>query len=155
MHRLPHAPRRLTRPHPKEKTVTTYLIEFGTAWPVPPITVDFIDRTTAARVVAEHAIPHLRPVLEAKGHPEYADCFFTTNRELTHGAFMWADLAEGMTARFCPARLTPADSIDPDLCGAQDDTEVCDLDPGHDGDHCDTNANVSWPAAPAPTHPAA
>ena len=86
---------------------TTYRIEFGPAWPVPPITVDFTDRTAAARQVAEHAIPLLRPVLAEAGHPEYADCFFFTNRELSAGAFMWVDLVEGVSARFCPASLTP------------------------------------------------
>ncbi|MGW5197325.1 hypothetical protein [Streptomyces spiralis] len=88
--------------------MNTYRVEFGPAWPVPPITVDFTDRTAAARTVAEHAIPHLTPVLEAKGRPELADCFFRSDRELTEGSFMWVDLAEGMSALFCPARLTPA-----------------------------------------------
>jgi hypothetical protein len=86
--------------------VTTYRIEFGPAWPVPPITVDFSDRTQAARTVAEHAIPHLRPVLAEKGRSELADCFFQTNRELTAGQFMWLDLAGEKAAQFCPARLT-------------------------------------------------
>ncbi|MFF0166757.1 hypothetical protein [Streptomyces prasinus] len=86
---------------------TTYRIEFGPAWPVPPVTVDFADRNAADRAVAQHAIPYLRPVLEGKGHPEYADCFFNTDRELKRGAFMWIDLAGGKGAQFCPARLTP------------------------------------------------
>ncbi|MEU0847686.1 hypothetical protein ABZ387_06925 [Streptomyces flaveolus] len=89
--------------------MTTYRIEFGPAWPVPPITVDFADRTAAARQVSEHAIPHLRPVLAEAGRPEYADCFFFTDRELERGAFMWVDLVEGVSARFCPARLTPVE----------------------------------------------
>lgn len=88
--------------------MTSYRIEFGPAWLVPPITVDFTDRTQATRDVAEHAIPHLTPVLAAKGHPEYADCFFRTDRDLTEGSFMWINLAEGISALFCPARLTPA-----------------------------------------------
>jgi hypothetical protein len=67
--------------------MTTYRIEFGPAWPVPPITVDFTDRNAAAR-------------------------------------------------------LTPTD-LDPDICGDQNDDEVCDLDPGHDGDHC-ANVAVGW-----------
>jgi hypothetical protein len=87
---------------------TAYRIEFGPAWPVPPITVDYSDRTQAARTVAEHAIPHLRPVVAEKGRPELADCFFQTNRELTAGQFMWLDLAGEKAAQFCPARLTPA-----------------------------------------------
>jgi hypothetical protein len=88
--------------------VTTYRIEFGPAWPVPPITVDFTDRTAATRAVTEHALPYLKPLLAAKGRPECADCFFRTDRELTEGSFMWIDLAEGISALFCPARLTPA-----------------------------------------------
>lgn len=87
--------------------MTVYRIEFGPAWPVPPITVDFSDRTEADRAVAKHAIPHLRPVLIEKGRPELADCFFQTNRELTAGQFMWLDLAGEKAAQFCPARLTP------------------------------------------------
>ncbi|MGW7087584.1 hypothetical protein ACWGH2_29365 [Streptomyces sp. NPDC054871] len=88
--------------------MTLYRIEFGLAWPVPPITVDFSDRTQAARTVAEHALPHLRPVLAEKGRPELADCFFQTDRELTAGHFMWLDRAGERAAQFCPARLTPA-----------------------------------------------
>ncbi|MEV5236429.1 hypothetical protein [Streptomyces pseudogriseolus] len=122
--------------------MTTYRIEFGPAWPVPPITVDFTDRSAAARQVAEHAIPYLRPVLAEKGRPELADCFFHTDRALTGGQFMWLDLAGEKAARFCPARLTPTD-LDPDICGDQNDDEVCDLDPGHDGDHC-ANVAVGW-----------
>lgn len=91
--------------------MTTYRIEFGPAWPVPPITVDYGDRTTAARLVAAHAIPHLRPLLAEKGHPEYADCFFRTDRDLTEGSFMWIGLAEGASAQFCPARLTPVEAV--------------------------------------------
>lgn len=87
--------------------MTAYLIEFGPAWPVPPITVDFSDRTAAARQVAEHAIPHLTPKLTEMGRPEFADCFFHTDAELTVGQFMWLDLAAGRGAKFCPARLTP------------------------------------------------
>lgn len=86
---------------------STYLIEFGPAWPIPPITVDYSDRTDASRVVAEHAIPYLKPLLAEKGRPECADCFFRTDRDLTEGSFMWLDLANGMSATFCPARLTP------------------------------------------------
>lgn len=89
--------------------MTMYLIEFGPAWPVPPITVDYSDATAADRTVAGHAIPHLRPVLAEKGRPELADCFFHTNRERTHGQFMWLDLAGERAAQFCPARLTPVD----------------------------------------------
>jgi len=87
--------------------MTTYRIEFGPDWPVPPITVDFTDHAAALRSVDEHAIPHLKPALAEKGRPELADCFFRTDRELTEGSFMWVDLAEGVSALFCPARLTP------------------------------------------------
>lgn len=90
--------------------MTTYRIEFGKlgdTYPVPPITVDWTDPTEAARVVARHAIPHLKPVLEELGHPEFADCFFRTNREMTYGDFLHLDLVGGgKGAQFCPARLT-------------------------------------------------
>jgi hypothetical protein len=92
--------------------MTTYRIEFGPAWPVPPITVDYSDRNVAARQIAEHAIPYLKPELAAKGRPELADCFFRTNRELTAGHFVWLSLAGERAAQFCPARLTPAPSGD-------------------------------------------
>jgi hypothetical protein len=87
--------------------VSTHLIEFGPAWPIPPITVDYSNPDTADRTVAEHAIPYLRPLLAEKGRPELADCFFHTNRELTVGQFLWLNLAGREGARFCPARLTP------------------------------------------------
>ncbi|MGV9352338.1 hypothetical protein [Streptomyces misionensis] len=87
--------------------MTTYLVEFGPAWPVPPITVDFTDRNAAARQIATHAIPHLKQKLTELGRPEFADCFFRTNSEMTAGEFMWLDLAAGRGAQFCPARLTP------------------------------------------------
>lgn len=86
--------------------MTTYRIEFGPAWPVPPITVDFSDRNQAAREVAAHAIPYLKPVLAEQGRPELADCFFHTDRDLTVGQFMWIGLADEKAAKFCPARLT-------------------------------------------------
>jgi hypothetical protein len=87
--------------------VTTYLIEFGPAWPVPPITVDFTDRAAALHSVTEHAIPHLRPALTEKGRPELADCFFRTDpADPSYGDFMWLDLAGERGARFCPARIT-------------------------------------------------
>lgn len=137
--------------------MTTYRIEFGKVgdtYPVPPITVDFSDPNKAAREVAAHAIPHLTPVLAALGRPELADCFFRTDpADRTYGEFMWLDLAGGKGARFCPARLTPTD-LDPDICGDLNDDEVCDRDPGHDGDHC-ANATVGWAnafaARPAPS----
>jgi hypothetical protein len=94
--------------------MTTYRVEFGPAWPVPPITVDFADRNAAHRRVAEHAIPHLRPMLAELGRPELSDCFFQTDLQLTVGQFMWLDLSGGETglsagAQFCPARLTLVD----------------------------------------------
>lgn len=89
--------------------MTTYRIEFGPAWPVPPITVDYSDPNAAARAVAKHAIPHLKTKLTELGRPEFADCFFHTDQERTVGQFMWLDLAAGRGAKFCPARLTPAD----------------------------------------------
>ncbi|MER8220946.1 hypothetical protein ABTZ58_10200 [Streptomyces sp. NPDC094143] len=87
--------------------MSTYRIEFGPAWPVPPITVDYSNRNQAARTVAAHAIPHLKPKLTEMGRPELADCFFQTDRALTVGQFMWLSLAGEKAAAFCPARLTP------------------------------------------------
>jgi hypothetical protein len=119
-----------------------YRIEFGPAWPIPPITVDYSDPNEAARAVTRHALPYLRTRLEELGRPEFADCFFHTSQDRTVGQFMWLDLPAGRGAKFCPARLTPTD-LDPDICGADYDDEVCDLDPGHDGDHC-ANASIGW-----------
>jgi hypothetical protein len=107
-------------------TDATYRIEFGPAWPVPPITVDYSDRTQAARTVAAHAIPHLAPVLAEKGQPGLADCFFSTDRALTVGAFMHIDLAGESVTRFCPARLTPVaaeDAARPAAVAAAGDTD--------------------------------
>jgi hypothetical protein len=132
---------------------TAYRIEFGPAWPVPPITVDFTDYSEAIRTVTEHAIPHLKPALAEAGRPELADCFFRTDRELTEGSFMWLNLAEGMSAQFCPARLTPTD-LDPDICGDTNDDEVCELEAGHSGDHQNGYATVGWPNAFAAAVPA-
>ncbi|MGA5767396.1 hypothetical protein ACPC36_07930 [Streptomyces pseudogriseolus] len=113
-------------------STTTYRVEFGPAWPVPPITVDFADRTAAARQVAEHAIPHLRPVLAEKGRPELADCFFQTDRALTGGQFMWLDLASERATRFCPARLTPIEPAEEThvVADDSDDPEHIDDCPG-------------------------
>ncbi|MDX3587331.1 hypothetical protein [Streptomyces europaeiscabiei] len=86
--------------------MTSYRIDFGPAWPIPPITVDYSDPDKADREIAAHAIPHLKPLLAATGRPELADCFFRTDRELTEGSFMWLDLAGEKAAQFCPARLT-------------------------------------------------
>lgn len=87
--------------------MTAYRIEFGPAWPVPPLTVDYSDPNQAARQVAEHAIPYLKPVLTEKGRPECADCFFLVDKDRTAGHFMYLDLATDRGARFCPARLSP------------------------------------------------
>lgn len=88
--------------------MTTYTVSFGKVgdtYPVPDVTVTAADDNEFARAVAGHAIPHLRPVLEQMGHPEYADCFFHTSRDRAYGEFMWLDLAAGKGARFCPARI--------------------------------------------------
>jgi hypothetical protein len=90
--------------------MTTYRIEFGKvgdSYPVPELTLEHTDPNVFARAVAEHAIPHLRPVLDELGRPELADCFFRTDpADPTYGEFMWLDLAGGIGARFCPARVT-------------------------------------------------
>ncbi|MCW7941635.1 hypothetical protein AAW14_06205 [Streptomyces hygroscopicus] len=129
---------------------TTYRVEFGPAWPVPPITIDFTDRDAAARQIAEHAIPHLRPVLAEKGRPELADCFFHFDEDGEFGQFVYFDLAGGKGARFCPARLTAVEDVDDDVCGDLNDDEVCTLEPGHDGDHLNGYATVGWPNAATP-----
>jgi hypothetical protein len=132
---------------------TAYRVEFGPAWPVPPITVDFADPNQFHRAVAAHAIPHLKPRLEELGRTEAADCFFRTDKEMTVGEFWWVDLASGKGARFCPARLTPTD-LDPDICGDTNDDEVCELERGHSGDHQNGYATVGWPNAFAAAVPA-
>lgn len=89
--------------------MTTYHVEFGHLGderPVPDLTLTADDPNEFARAVAEHAIPHLRPVLTAMGHPEAADCFFHINKEHTGGQFMWVDLFAGKGAKFCAARIT-------------------------------------------------
>lgn len=93
----------------------TLNIEFGAlgdGHPVPPLTLTgdtATDPNLFARAVAEHAIPHLRPVLTELGHPEYADCIFNrSSKDPTYGEFMWLDLAAQKGARFCPARITEA-----------------------------------------------
>jgi hypothetical protein len=131
---------------------TTYLIEFGKlgdTYPVPPIVIDYSDPNEAARTVARHAIPYLKPVLEQLGRPELADCFFHTDAALAVGEFMYLDLAGGKGARFCPARLTAAsDPNDDPICGDPNDGDWCELEPGHDGHHrADT---AEWANAPAP-----
>ena len=126
--------------------MTSYLIEFGPAWPIPPITVDYSDPNQAARTVAKHAVPHLTPKLTEMGRPELADCYFSVSRDRTIGAFMHPDLAAGSVTRFCPARLKPTD-LDPDICGDTNDTDVCEQDPGHDGNHLTGDGTVGWPIA--------
>ncbi|WP_438479141.1 hypothetical protein [Streptomyces asiaticus] len=92
--------------------MTTYTIEFGylgEGRPVPDLTVEADDDNVFERAVAEHAIPYMRPVLEQMGHPEFADCFFSFNRERTMGHFMWFDFQTDKGARFCAARITAAE----------------------------------------------
>ncbi|MEU0200878.1 MULTISPECIES: hypothetical protein [unclassified Streptomyces] len=113
--------------------MSLYRIEFSPAWSVPPITVDYSDRNRAAREVAEHAIPYLKPVLAEKGRPELADCFFQTDRSLTSGSFMWLDLAGEKAARFCPAVLTLVEHTDEEthvVADNSDDPEHVDDCPG-------------------------
>lgn len=111
----------------------TYRIEFGPAWPVPPITVDFTDRNAADRQVAEHAIPHLKAKLAEMGRPELADCFFQADSRLTGGQFVWLSLTEERAARFCPARLTPVSGEETHVVADDsDDPEHVDDCPGCD-----------------------
>lgn len=89
--------------------MTVYRIEFGKVGdtqPVPPLELTADSRDALVRQVTEHAIPYLKPVLAKEGHPEYADCFFRTDRDLATGHFMWLDLAAARGALFCPARIT-------------------------------------------------
>lgn len=88
--------------------MTTYSLEFGKVgdnYPVPPTTITADDETTFVRAVAEYAIPYLRPVLEAEGRPELADCLFRVNSDCTAGEFLWLDLLTGQGARFCGTRI--------------------------------------------------
>lgn len=111
---------------------TTYRIEFGPAWPIPPITLQYSDPNDFHRAVAAHAIPYLRPILAEKGHPEYADCFFHHDRALTVGQFMYVDLVGGKGARFCPARLTAVTGAEEShvVADDSDDPEHVDDCPG-------------------------
>ena len=94
-------------------TTTTYTLTFGRVGdtqPVPPPTLEHQTRNQFARDVAAHAIPHLRPALEAAGRPELVDCIFRADKSLTRGEFLWADLQTGNAARFCPVRIETADA---------------------------------------------
>lgn len=93
--------------------MTVYHVEFGPAWPVPPLTVDADTDDEFTRAVAEHAIPHLRSALEQKGRSELADCFFRTSKDRTTGEFMWLDFESGRAARFCAARITTVQPVVP------------------------------------------
>jgi hypothetical protein len=91
-----------------------YRVEFP-AWPVPDLTLDYDPAAENPRgtafetAVAEHALPHLRPVLAEKGRPELADdFFFHVTRDRSAGQFVHMDLVTGVGARFCGARITPA-----------------------------------------------
>ncbi|MEU3945423.1 hypothetical protein [Streptomyces sp. NPDC029526] len=88
---------------------TVYRVEFGPAWPVPPIVLPYTDPNVFHRAITAHAMPHLVAKLTEMGRPELADCFFQTDRDLTAGQFMWLDLAGEKAARFCSARLTPVE----------------------------------------------
>lgn len=90
--------------------MTAYTITFGklgNTSPVPPLTLTG-DEQDFHRAVAEHAIPHLRPALQAMHRPQLADCIFQTDPGRTHGSFLWLDLQTGNGARFCGARITAA-----------------------------------------------
>ena len=80
----------------------------GTTRPVPPLTLDYQTRDQFTRAVADHAIPYLRPALEAAGRPELADCIFRADRDLTRGEFWRLDLRTLDGARFCPTRIEAA-----------------------------------------------
>ena len=91
--------------------MTAYTVTFGKVedtYPVPTVTLPFEDVNQFTRAVAEHAIPHLRPVLESVGRPELADCFFRMNKDQTLGEFWWVSFQSGEGARFCPARIEAA-----------------------------------------------
>lgn len=86
-----------------------YDIEFGKlgdSRPVPNLTVQTTDLNTLDRAVAEHARPHILPVLTAMGHPEYADALFRMNRNRTMGQFLHIDLVGGCGVQFLAARIT-------------------------------------------------
>ena len=148
--------------------MTTYRIEFGKVGdtsPVPPITLPFDEINEFCRAVAEHAIPHLRPVLTEMGRPELADCMFHLNKDRTMGQFLWISLAAGKGAQFCPARLTavantayctgdrctdctPADECCEATCGCcprVDEHDHCRLAPGAEDDsqYCDQHGEGS------------
>lgn len=86
-----------------------YEIEFGAlgdSRPVPNLTVQTTDLNVLDRAVAEHARPHITPVLTEMGRPELADCLFRMNRDRTVGQFLHLNMATGMAAEFLAARIT-------------------------------------------------
>ena len=86
----------------------TYHVEFGALGdgrPVPDFSITTDDINEFHRAVARHAVPYMRPVLEAMGHPEYADCFFHVSDDRTAGQFMWIDILANRGVRFCGARI--------------------------------------------------
>jgi hypothetical protein len=89
--------------------MATYHLEFGKvgdSYPVPATTITAVDENEFARAVAKHAIPYLKPALEALGRPELADCFFRTTKDPTYGDFMWIDFMGNKAAHFCGTRIT-------------------------------------------------
>ncbi|MFD7615702.1 DUF4326 domain-containing protein [Streptomyces sp. NPDC059802] len=86
-----------------------YDIEFGKLGdgrPVPDLTVQTTDPDVLGRTVADHARPHITPVLTEMGHPEYADCLFRTFPDRSMGEFLWLDLAGARGVAFLAARIT-------------------------------------------------
>lgn len=91
--------------------MTAYTLTFGQlgqARPVPPVTLPYEDADSFTRAVNAYAQPHLKPALEAEGRPELIDCLFHMNADRTEGYFLWMDLANGVGARFCAARIEKA-----------------------------------------------
>ncbi|URN11306.1 hypothetical protein LUW77_03165 [Streptomyces radiopugnans] len=93
---------------------------------MPDLTVDYDPAAENPRgtafetAVTEHAIPHLKPVLEQMGRPELADCAFIASTDRTTGHFLWADLAAGQIVRFCAARITTVRPVVPVAPQARD-----------------------------------
>lgn len=86
-----------------------YDIEFGRLGygrPVPDLTVQTTDPDVLSRTVADHARPHITPVLAEMGHPEYEDCLFRTTPDRSMGEFLWLDLVGARGVAFLAARIT-------------------------------------------------
>jgi hypothetical protein len=77
-----------------------------------------------------------------------------TQRRILLGQLARKDAESGAGDKALREFLGGGDPAAPDpICGDENDGDFCDLEPGHDGDHC-AGATVGWPAAAAVPAPA-